>query len=131
MNRRVDYGIKFDEMVSKYNDWLESLDESNSLFSKRNGSNNVDRLFGIHNPSQINLSGSIYSTFSCTNYSSIQKDAIALASDWQRVNVTLDQIISGEKIDEKISVKDAIAGKKFVQDMYDHYKSVYVSFANR
>ena len=60
-----------------------------------------------------------------------QKDAIAIASDFQRVGNTLDKVISGDFGNGAFSVEDAKARKQLVQSMYNHFRDVYVSHTMR
>ena len=126
----IDYSIEFDESVIKYNEWLVSLEspkvqKQNKYWAFLRGMGSILDIF--KDPFNIQTQEYLLSSYPMSDLSAVQKDVIALASDWKRVDMNLDRIISGESSDNEISVGDARDGKKFVQHMYDHYKNVYVS----
>ncbi|MBR9700938.1 hypothetical protein GOV11_03675 [Candidatus Woesearchaeota archaeon] len=135
MDRQTaDYAQEFDESVAKYNEWLASLE--NPKAQKRNamsaffiGLGAVLDIFGNSSGTQtFRHNGPAYSR---TDLSSGQKNAIALASDWQRVDLTLDKILLGVSSNEHISIEDAEAWKPVVQQMYNHLRDFYVSSVMR
>ncbi len=125
MNQQtVDYAQEFDESVAKYNEWLTSLE--NPEVQRKNHW----RAFLEGMGSILDIFGNSFGPktfYSRDDLTPEQKDAIGLASDWQRVDRTLDRILSGDSSNGNISVKDAKAGKKLVQQMYGHFKNIYVS----
>ena len=131
-NQIIDYFQEFDELVMDYNKWLISLE--NPKVQKRNnyrsflrGICSVLDIFGISfNTQTFEYNRPLYYK---KDLSPKQKDAIALASDWQRVNITLDKIISENLPIRNISANDAKIGKVFVQERYNYFRNVYVSHA--
>lgn len=131
MNQQtVDYAQEFDESVSEYNKWLTTLE--NPKVQKRNrwlaffrGMGSVLDIFGNSSSNQTFQYNHPF--YSRDNLTPEQKDAIALASDWQKVNKDLDNIISSNQSNEDISIEDAKTGKILVQQMHDHFRDVYVS----
>lgn len=136
MNQQIDYAKKFDEFVSEYDKWLASLENPKVL--RRNRWSRWSAFF-IGVGSLLDISGAL--SFNRLGYSHPlyfredltpeQKDAIVLASDWQKVDRTLDNIISGNSSNGKISVEEATAGKYLVKQMYEHFRNVYVAHAMR
>jgi len=129
----VIYAKEFDEFVSQYNEWLVSL--GNPKVQRQNrwhaffrGMGSVLDLFGT---SSLSLSEYSHPLYPRGDLTSEQKDAIALASDWQRVDRALDTILSGDSSNGDISVKDATQGRHLVRDMYEHFRNVYVANAIR
>ena len=130
----VDYVQEFDKLVMKYNERLASLE--NPKVQKRNkwraffnGMGSVLEIFG--NPFDTKTFEYSHQLYSKDNLTPEQKDAIELASVWQKVDKKLDNIISGNLSNENISVENAKAGKLLVQQKYNHFMDVYVSHAMR
>lgn len=96
---------EFNRLVEQYNNWLVSASRPTRRFSLRTN---------YHHP--------IYSR---TDLIPEQKDAIALASDWNRVGKHLESIISENTPEVNLSVQEARVGKIMVKRMYNHFKSIY------
>ena len=133
MIQQTFYAKEFDETVSQYNEWLASLE--NPKIQRQNkwrafvqGMGSVLDIFGTSPIRQTRYSHPLYSRQELTP---AQKEAIALASDWQRVGTTLDNVISGNSSNGDISVEDATQGKQLVQQIYEHFRNVYVANAMR
>ena len=130
MNSKIaDYVQEFDDSVKGYNHWLESLE--NPKAQRRNkvhvlltGMGSALDLFG-----NSSNNSNIHPLYSRDDLTSQQKDAIALASDWQRVDRSLDKLLSNNSSDGQISVEDAKAGKAMALRMYGHFRNIYVSDA--
>lgn len=135
MNQQtIEHAQEFDKSVSEYNEWLASLE--NPKVQKKNnwraffrGMGSILDIFGNSFSTQTFAYGHLL--YSRADLSPEQKDAIALASDWQRVDRSLDKILLSESSNDDISVEDAKAGKPLVQQMYGHFRNVYVSRAMR
>jgi hypothetical protein len=147
-----DYAIEFDETVKSYNQWLASKEKPEDNEAKRKqrrkaflrGMSSVRDFYGMGfslNPDskRINLvlgvmdeiNDSIHPLYDRADLAPEQMDAIALASDWQRVGNSLEKVIAGEITDFEISKDDAKKIKPQIEMMYDHYRKVYVSYAKK
>ncbi len=136
--RRI-YAKEFDEGASKYNEWLakcgewptsledQKVQRSNKLHSFLRGMGSVLDIFGVSLYSNFRYCHPLYSR---GDLSPTQRDAIALASDWQRVDRALDKIISGDSSERDFSVEEARVGKRLVREMYEHLRNVYISHSN-
>jgi len=130
MDPKTAYAQKFDETVIVFNKWLESLKNPKSqrrdkLRALLAGSGSILDISG-DTPIDSNARNihPLYSRKDLTHY---QKDAVALASDWKRVEMNLDKILSDNSSDGQISVEDARAGKAMAQKMYAHFRDIYFS----
>lgn len=133
MSPQTAYVTEFDEAVIQYNQGLASLEDPKVQRRNRwraffRGMGYVLDIFSISSIIQLGYSPPLYSRNDLT---SAQKDAIALASDWQRVERTLDKVLSGDSSPGNISVEGATQGKQLVQQMYEHFRNVYVADAMR
>lgn len=127
------YAKEFDENVNQYNEWLKSMENPSfirktKLHSFFKGMSSIFDIYGGQSIKETSYDNPLYSN---ENLTQNQKDAIALGSDWQRINLSLDQIISGELESEGISIKDAIQSKELVQQMYGEFRDIYVTDAIR
>jgi hypothetical protein len=137
--QKADYTKEFDETVREYNEWLSSLEpEAQKINYRRAFLRGMDSIFGgmgsfFGSSCREKTSESEYEhpLYSREDLSPEQKDAIALASDFQRADMSLDKIIAGEPSEENIPAKDAQAIKPFFKEMYAHYRNVYVFHARR
>ncbi len=106
MNQEESLGREFDGLVRSYNEWLASRDKKpRTIVSWVAGL--LLKQKGYYNP--------LYCREDLTPE---QKDAIALASDWQRVNDNLEKILREE---ERIQV-----GKGIIDEMYNSFKQIYI-----
>ena len=132
MNQKEDYAREFDESVVKYNEWLDSLEDlkvqrkNNWRAFFRGMAMSLDIFGGLFKNDYLSHNHPLYS---CDDLSSKQKDAIALASYFQRVGKSLDEIILGKSRDNKISAEEAKSGKLFTQKIYNSFRDVYISHA--
>lgn len=112
-----EYATEFDEQVRKYNEYLEPYQKNKEPAKKKDywkglleAMVDVFDIFGFwdHSPSSYApapiRNNPIYFR---NDLSPEQKDAILLGSDYQRVNKRLDKIISGETIDDKLTIEEA------------------------
>ncbi len=151
VQNKTDYASEFDRLVDALNTKMYEIDQklANPSTTKRkidwksfwDGFGSVLDLAGNYFNSRISpkpispnpispndsVSSFFISSYTSTNLSPVQQDAVALASDWKRVDKTLDQIISDGGLSGEMSVDEAKKGKKLVQQMYDHYRVVYIS----
>lgn len=127
--RRI-YAKEFDEYVTKYNEWLASLEDQkvqrhSKLRSFLRGMGSVLDIFGV---SSLNSNFRyVPPLYSGGDLSSTQREVVALASDWQRVDRTLDKIISGDSSEGDFSVEEEGVGKHLVREMYEDLRNVYIS----
>ena len=126
MDRQTPHAHEFDETVRSYNEWLASL--GNSRVQRHNGRHAFFQgmasvleldIFRASSTDQFKRRHPLYSRKDLTPS---QKDAAALASDWQRVDRTLDEILSGDRPNSDLSVEDAARGKQLVRQMYEHFR---------
>ncbi len=119
---------EFDELVTKYNEWLASSE--NLRF--RSGGLLKNILWGAG--SVFNISGDLlpsqpfrhnHPVHSRDDLTSEQKDAIALASDWQRATEKYEKMVSEIPGEEKESERE------FIRKTYNNFREIYVSYAKR
>lgn len=124
---------EFDKLVDEYNLWLKSLEDSK--FQRKIFWKNVFKGFysavNLFNNSNIDKFGDYNPVYSRKDLSSKQKDIIALASDLQRVNATLDTIISTESSKYNISPNEAKTGKILIEQIYNNYKTSFLCNSER
>jgi len=116
---------EFDTSVNQYNQYLSSLDNPEAR-KKNNRSaffRGMTSVLGIFDPTKPQFSHPLYSREDLTP---IQKDTIALASDWQRVDMTLDRVLSRNSSNDNFSIEEATQGKQIVQQMYGHLRDTYI-----
>ncbi|NCC71708.1 hypothetical protein EOM09_09120, partial [bacterium] len=105
----MDYKIKsaqeFDGIVNQYNEWLKNLDTDDT---------NKANLYKNH------------PVYFKEDLSIEQKTAILIASDFQRIKKTLEDIISKKSPTEEFSIDEAISGKKIIDEIYNHFKDTYI-----
>ncbi len=128
------YVKEFDTAVIKYNEWLDNINSPKG--QKKEGYKAFYR--GMHSvitsfsrQARVSINTNFHPYFKKSSLNNIQQDAIALASDWQRVENNLDSIISDETNLKEISKEDAIIAKGHVQSFYYYHKQVYISEAMR
>ncbi len=139
-NLKEKYVHEFDSAVKDYNDWLQASGSKTKrikefFISMAKGMSSISSLgpqIDVEHNHSTNKSFYYYTGFdSDSDLSTEQKDTILLASDWKRVDLTLDEIISGEKIDSVLTPAVAKKGKEFVEQMYNSCKENYVKEAIR
>ncbi len=116
---------EFDNSVNQYNQWLlshedpKTQDTSNQPFFK-----GIKSLLNIFNPDTLKPIHPLYSRKDLTSF---QKDTIAIASDWQRVDTTLDRVLNGNSSRDEFSITEATQGKQIVTQMYGLLRDTYVA----
>lgn len=142
MNQQTNHASEFDKIVNQYNEWLALPSENQKVQSQRQnrwpafleGMGSVLDIFGASSANQSEYSDPSeykHPLYSREDLTPAQKDAIALASDMQRVGITLDDIISGNSSSKDISIETATQGKQLVQKMCEHYRNVYIANSMR
>ena len=124
--------LEFDKLVSEYNVWLASL-ENPQVQKKRywksifRGAYSIVNIFNNSNSDNFKHSNPLYSR---KDLSSKQKDIVAIASDWQRVNHDLDEIILGKSSKYiTMSNEEAKPAKELVEKIYSNLRNDYVSLS--
>ncbi len=102
MDSKIKYEQEFNEIVNQYNEWLKNLDTLKSNLREKNP------------------------VYFKEHFSIEQKTAILIASDFQRVRKTLEDIISKKSPTKEFSIDKAISGKKFIDKIYNHFKDIYI-----
>jgi hypothetical protein len=132
-----DYAREFDEHVSRYNQWLASLENPEDRTRNKVRTffggfiNSLGSLLNVFGNSPRNSLAENNPIYSDNNLSSEQKDAIALASDWKRAGKELDKILSGESKTANFSLSNAKSERQIAQKVYNHLKEFYVASAMR
>lgn len=133
MTNKIAYVKEFNEAVIQYNKWLESLE--NPKEKRRNrwnsflqGAGSILNISGTFSKNKLIHKNPLYFR---NDISSIQKDAIASASDCLRSDKTLEKIISGELSGGDLSHENINQGKAYVKQMYEHFRNIYISEATK
>ena len=119
------YSKEFDDLVDEYNKWLESprtfgSSFLNGLFDFAKGFSSVFDFSGNSPKIEHYQWHPIYSRKDLTPS---QKDAIALASNFKRVEKSLET----EMHEGKLSFDEFKSSKDFIQEIYNNYKDSYIS----
>ncbi len=117
------YSKEFDKMVKEYNNWFSHQEDSPN--QKRELFDAFIQGLMFKSPT-INKSKKNPLYFR-NDLTANQKDAVALASDWQNVYESLDNNNNNISLIKNISLKDRIKGKEIAQQMYDRYKNIYIA----
>ncbi len=133
-NTLIPKELEFDKLVIAYNVWLASLENPRvqktrywkSLFR---GAYSILDIFNHSSSDNFKYSNPIYFR---KDLSSKQKDIVALASDWQRVNRDLDEIILGQSLKyTTMSPEEAKPAKELVEKIYANFRNDYLSLSKR
>ena len=136
---KIDYAAEFDRLVDALNKEIYESDQravTSSLSENRISKPKKDwKYFWEGFCSVLNIGGNSsgysfvpsYTSTTSTKLSAQQQDAVALASDLKRVDKTLDEILLSGGLPGKMSVDEAKEGKRFVEQMYNHHREVYIS----
>ena len=122
MNQETNYDDEFDTLVNQYNDWMTSSDDLNKKKEHKEnyfiqGLLSFLYIFRI-NPKEKNPNN----VYSSTNLTEKQIYAIENAANWKRTSQSLEDEISNGRLN-----KDLTKEKEIIQNMYDKYKSIYIS----